>query len=127
MIGKRTRRMRRGIGGSRDLFLDQGPRLLLSDCLETFLAQAADGVGVRFEVLLGPDQDHGGSRTMSSDFREPLGGNILEGGRGDEGEAKEEDIGLRIGEGAQTVVVLLTCRIPEPLMTKSEERIHVVR
>jgi len=45
---------------------------------------------------------------MMVDFGEPLLADVLEGGGGGDAEAYEEDISLRIGEGAQTVVIFLT-------------------
>jgi len=47
------------------------------------------------------------------DLGEPLGGDVFEGRGGDDGEANKEDIGLGVGEGAQSVVVLLSSGIPK--------------
>ena len=41
-----------------------------------------------------------------------LSSDVLVGGRRDEREANEEDIRLRVGQGSQSVVVLLSCRVP---------------
>jgi len=38
-----------------------------------------------------------------------LRADVREGGRRDDGEADEENISLRVGEGTETIVVLLTC------------------
>jgi len=40
--------------------------------------------------------------------RTNLGADVGEGGGGDDGEADEENIGLRVGQRAETIVVLLT-------------------
>ena len=44
---------------------------------------------------------------------EPLFSHVLEGGGGGDGEADEEDVGLRVGEGSQAVVVFLSGGIEE--------------
>lgn len=46
-------------------------------------------------------------------FGKPFLSDVLEGGRGGDGEADEEDIGLRIREWAQTVVIFLSGCIEE--------------
>lgn len=50
---------------------------------------------------------------MVVDLREPLLANVLEGCRGGDAEANEEDIGLGIGEGSKSVVIFLTSSIEE--------------
>jgi hypothetical protein len=47
------------------------------------------------------------------DLGEPFLAHVLEGGGGGDGEAHQEDIGLRVGEGTQTIVILLTGRIKQ--------------
>jgi hypothetical protein len=42
-----------------------------------------------------------------------LGLDVIEGRWADDGEADEEDVRLRVGERAQTVVILLTSSIPK--------------
>jgi len=42
-----------------------------------------------------------------------LGFDVLERRRADKGEGDEEDIGLRVGERAKTIVIFLTGGIPE--------------
>ena len=50
---------------------------------------------------------------MVVDLGKPLLSHVLEAcGRGD-GEADEEDVGLRVGKRTQAIVVLLSCRIEE--------------
>lgn len=46
-------------------------------------------------------------------FGEPLFSDILKRGRRGDGEADEENIGLRVGEGSETVVIFLSCGIEE--------------
>ena len=47
-------------------------------------------------------------------FGTPFGGNIFKGRWTNYGEADEEHIRLRIGQGSETIVVLLTRGIPQP-------------
>ena len=46
-------------------------------------------------------------------FGTPFGGNIFKGRWADYGETDEEHVCLRIGERSETIVVLLTCSVPE--------------
>ena len=52
-------------------------------------------------------------RGRNSLSRTHLGSDVLVGSRGSEGEADEEHVGLRVGEGPQSVVVLLPRRVPQ--------------
>jgi hypothetical protein len=45
---------------------------------------------------------------MMMDFREPLLLYVFKGSRGGYGETNEENVGLRIGKWAQSIVILLT-------------------
>jgi hypothetical protein len=60
------------------------------------------------QIELGTDDQAGDARAVVVDFGEPLLADVLEGGRRDDREADEEDVGLRVRERAETVVVLLT-------------------
>ena len=42
-----------------------------------------------------------------------LGAHVLKAGRADDREADEEDVGLRVRQGPQAVVVLLAGRVPQ--------------
>ena len=53
------------------------------------------------------------SRTMMVYFGEPFFADVFEGCRGGDGEANQEHVCLRVGEGAQTVIVFLTCCIEQ--------------
>jgi len=46
-------------------------------------------------------------------FGEPFLADVFEGGRGCDGEADEEDVGLGVGEGAEAVVVFLASGVEE--------------
>ncbi len=50
---------------------------------------------------------------MVVNFGEPFLADVLEGGGRGDTEADEEDVGLGVGEGAETVVVFLTSGIEE--------------
>ena len=47
------------------------------------------------------------------DFGEPLFAHVLEGGGGCDGETDEEDVGLWVGEGPETVVIFLSGGVEE--------------
>jgi hypothetical protein len=47
------------------------------------------------------------------DFGEPFLADVLEGGGAGDAEAHEEDVGLRVGEGAETVIVFLAGGVEE--------------
>jgi hypothetical protein len=47
------------------------------------------------------------------DFGEPLLADVFEGGGGGHGEADEENIGLGVGQRAQTIVIFLTGGVEE--------------
>ena len=42
-------------------------------------------------------------------FWEPFLTDVFKGGRGSDGEANEEDVSLWVREGAQSIIVFLTC------------------
>ena len=58
------------------------------------------------------------------DLWTPLGGDVLEGGGTDDGEADEEDVSLRVGERAQPVVVLLARRVPQGQLHQHVVNLH---
>lgn len=54
------------------------------------------------------DDEARDARAVVADLREPFFLNVLKARRGVDGKADQEDVGLRVGQGAQTIVVLLT-------------------
>lgn len=50
---------------------------------------------------------------MVLDFGKPFGFHVVEGWGGYDGEADQENVGLRVGEGAEAVVVFLSGGVPE--------------
>ena len=69
--------------------------------------------GIVAEVDLGADENDGSVGAVVRHLGVPLGANVLEGRRVDDGEADEEDVRLRVGEGAKAVIVLLAGSVPE--------------
>lgn len=53
------------------------------------------------------------SLILTSDLWMPLVFDVLVGGRAGDGEADDEDVGLRVGQRPQPVVLLLTRRVPQ--------------
>lgn len=78
--------------------------LLEGDGSEALLSQTRQGLLVIAKIKLGADQQEGSVGAVVLDLRVPLGANILERGRRDDGEADEEDVGLGVGQRAQTVL-----------------------
>lgn len=65
------------------------------------------------QIELGTDNQARDARAVVVNLGEPLFANVLEGSRRDDGEADEEDVGLRVRERAKTVVILLSGSIEE--------------
>ena len=120
------------------LCYDDSFYLRVGDGGQSLLLQLVDGLLVLPQVELGADQDYGDLGAVVAHLRVPLGPHVLEAGWVDEGEADEEDIlrgdktavgltagggestavrathCLGVGERAQSIVVLLTGRVPQP-------------
>ena len=90
-----------------------GLGLLLGDGSLVLLGELLNGLLVAAEIDLGADKDDGGGGAVVADLRDPLGAHVVKGRRAHNAEADEEDVGLRVRQGSQTVVVLLAGRIPE--------------
>ena len=69
-------------------------------------------LGVPLDDAMGNDGVSFIQRIVEMD-KTDLGSHVLETGRADEGEADEENVGLGVGERAETIVILLTGRIPK--------------
>jgi hypothetical protein len=94
-------------------FLGQLEALLMLHGGELLLRQTFDGGFVLSQVQLGCNHKDGDVGAVVVDFWVPLGLDVLEGSGGDDGEAREEDVRLRVGERTKTVVILLSCSVPE--------------
>lgn len=82
--------------------------ILLTDWLHFLPGKLLTDTGVIAQIGLGADDETGDAGAVVVDFGEPFFPDVFErGGRGD-GKADKKDVGLRIGEGAQAIVILLT-------------------
>src|SRR5689334_14996227 len=66
------------------------------------------------QVQFGTHKNDGSLRAVVRDLRVPFGTHILKRAWGHNGEANKEHICLRIGQRSKSVVVFLTCSIPQP-------------
>jgi hypothetical protein len=64
-----------------------------------------DGGTVFAQIDFGSDQDEGNVGTVVRDLRIPLGSQVFERGRVDDGIGQQEDIGLRIREGTKAIII----------------------
>lgn len=87
--------------------------VLLPDRAHLLLAQLLPHAGVVPQIGLGADDQARHARAVVVDLREPLLTDVLKGGRGGDGEADEEDVGLRVRQRAEPVVILLPSSIKE--------------
>lgn len=87
--------------------------LLVGDGCLTLGAELLDGLGLLTQIELGSSEDDRGVGAVVGDLREPLGAYVLEGGRVGDGVGDEENVRLRVGEGTETIVVLLSGSIPK--------------
>jgi len=71
------------------------------------------GGGSNSQIGLAADQDDGKTSAKVLDFGDPLLLNIVQGVAGINGEADQDDVGVRVREGAETVVIFLASRIPQ--------------
>lgn len=93
--------------------LSKSVALSASDGVLIALSEAVHDVGVVGEIDLGADQNDGSVRAKVANLRIPLCAHILE-GRGRDGAVdEEENIGLRVRERTEAIVVVLTSGIPE--------------
>lgn len=105
-------------GGTFDVFdsaqlLGHAIAVLLSDGLHLLASQLLPHGGVIAQIGLGADDQAGDAGAVVSDLGEPLLADIFEGGGGGDGKADEEDVGLRVGQRTETIVILLTGGIEE--------------
>lgn len=89
-------------------------RLLVRDGGHLLRTEGLVGCRVILQIELGTHQDDRHAGRVVLDLRVPFRLDVVEGRRADDGEADQEHIGLRVGQRAQAVVVLLAGGIPEP-------------
>ena len=80
--------------------------LLQTDRCLVLLAQLRNRGPIRSQVELRADEDHRHVGAVMLELGVPLLLHVLEGRARDEGEGDEEDVGLRVGERSQAIVVL---------------------
>lgn len=102
----------------------------VSDWGHSLLTESLDRLRIVPQIKLGAHEDNRDVRGVMGDFRVPLflcqsiiaerssgyaylAQDVVERGGGHNRKANEEDIGLRVGEGTQTVIILLTGSIPK--------------
>lgn len=88
-------------------------RLFIRHRLHLLRPQRLSSGSVFSQIQLCSNENDGHARCVVLDFGVPFGFYVVKGWRRDDGEADEEDVGLRVGQGAETVVVFLTGCIPE--------------
>lgn len=93
--------------------LDVVEHVLVLDRLHVLLGQGGPGGRVISKIDLGTDEDDGSSRRVVGDLGEPLCGNVIVRRRAHDGETDEEHIGLGIGQGPESIIILLTCSVPK--------------
>jgi len=76
------------------------------------LAELLDGLGVVAQILLAANEDNWDVTAEVENLRVPLLGNVVERIGGVDGEADQDDVRVGVGQGTETVIILLTSRIP---------------
>lgn len=87
--------------------------VLLANGLHLLASELLPNTGVVAQIGLGADNEAGHTGAVVVYLGEPLFPYVFEGGRGGDGEADQEDIGLGVGQRAQAIVILLTGGIKE--------------
>jgi len=77
------------------------------------LPQLIDHPRIASEILFAGDQDYRKARAEVHNLRDPLLLNVVQRVRGVNGEADQDDMGVGITERTETVIVLLSSRIPQ--------------
>lgn len=75
--------------------------------LDVGAVQVDEDVHVQEEVRLGAHEDDGRGRVVRPDLRDPLLGDVVEGGGVDHAEAQEEDVRVGVGQRPEFVELLL--------------------
>ena len=81
------------------------------------------------QIYLGADDQARDAGAVMMDFREPFLADVLEGGWRGHGEADEEHVCLRVGQGTEPIVILLSSGIKQSerigLVANPEETVHI--
>ncbi len=89
------------------------------------LLQPLQRLRVRAQVPLGAHQKNGHAGAVVRHLGVPLVPHVGEGRGAADGEADDEDVGLRVGERAQAVVLLLARRVPQVEADRSAVHAHL--
>lgn len=81
--------------------------------LHLLLRQLVFDTGIISQIDLCANDEAGDTGAVMVDLGEPFLANVLEGCRRGDAETNEEDIGLRVGERSQSVVIFLTSSIEQ--------------
>jgi len=93
----------------------------------TPLTELLNGNRIFTQIQFGANQDQRRRRGMMRDFRPPFGPDVLETRRTYEREADEEDVGLGVRQGPESVIILLTGRIPKSKRNRFPVHHHIGR
>jgi hypothetical protein len=94
-------------------FLGFGHTLLEGYRSEVLLTKASNGLGILTKIELGAHEEDGGVGAVVVNLGVPLRRYVLEGAGGNDGEAKKEDVGLRVRQWAKAIIIFLTSSIPK--------------
>lgn len=95
-------------------FVKLGPKSNRASCQIKRVHEGSTGEGTDWilsQVDLAPDQQGRYSGTSGVNFGFPLGSGILNRGLVDDRETDEEEVGVGVGEGAETIVVFTAQRV----------------
>lgn len=87
--------------------------LLRQNRLLAGLAKLLDDLGFVAQILLAADENDGKTLAEVQDLGDPLLLDVVEGVRGIDGEADQDNVGIGVREGAKAIVIFLTSGIPE--------------
>lgn len=93
--------------------LGHGQSLWISDRRQLLVLELLDRLLIVAQIQLGAHQDDGHIVAVMTHLREPLGTHVLKGCGIHQREADEEHIRLWVRERTQSIVILLTSRIPQ--------------
>jgi len=88
-------------------------RALLADHVQAFAGELRGRGLIVSQIGLGADEDDRHVGRVVLNLRVPLRLHVLERGRRDDGEAHQKAVRLRVRQRAQSVIVLLTCSVPQ--------------
>jgi len=94
-------------------FLSNGHTLFWGNGSLVSFPELVNGLGITSEILLAADEDDGQALAEVHHLGYPLLLDVVEGVRTVDSEADEDDVGIRVGQGSETVIIFLTGGIPQ--------------